>query len=206
MEALNLLYELGKPLVMLFVALDPIGSIPYYQALMAGMERERRLRTLRLSVLVASVILTLFILLGDAVMRLFGITFDDFRIAAGIVLLISSVALLLDIQIGAIKPGSESVAIVPLATPLLAGPASISIVIYIKYHWSLPVALLVIAIDSMLAYIILASGDLIFRLVGKQGLLVLDKFMSLIMAALAVSLIRGGVEDIIKGEGPATSP
>lgn len=205
MEALSFVYEIGKPLVMLFITLDPIGNIPYYQALMAGMERERRTKTLRLSVIVASVILTLFILLGDAVMRLFGITFDDFRIAAGIVLLISSVALLLDIQIGAIRPGSESVAIVPLATPLLAGPASISIAIYIKYHWSLAVAFGAIAVNAVLAYIILASGDLIFRLVGKQGLLVLDKFMSLLMAALAVSLIRSGVEDIIKGEN-ATYP
>ncbi|MCX8195821.1 MAG: MarC family protein [Acidilobaceae archaeon] len=191
------LIEASKPVVMLFIALDPVGTIPYYQALVAGMEAKRRSGVLRFSILVASFILVLFILVGDIILRLFNITFGDFRVAAGIVLLITSVALLLDVQLGAIRPGTENIAIVPLATPLLAGPAAISIAIYIKYHWGLEVAIASIALVSALSYVILAFSDLIFRLVGKQGLLIFDKFMSLVMTALAISFIRAGLQEAI---------
>ncbi|MEN2999810.1 MAG: MarC family protein [Acidilobaceae archaeon] len=201
MELAELL-ELGKPVIMLFVTLDPVGTIPYYQALVSGMEARRRSRLLRFSIFVASLLLVLFILVGELIFMLFNIAFSDFRVAAGLILLITSVALLLDIQLGAIRPGTENIAIVPLATPLLAGPAAISISIYIKYHWGLEVAIFSIAFVAALSYLILASSDLIFRLVGRQGLVVVDKFMSLIMAALAVSLIRKGLEEAIRATSP----
>ncbi|MCS7107436.1 MAG: MarC family protein [Acidilobaceae archaeon] len=194
--------ELGKPIIMLFVTLDPVGTIPYYQSLVSGMEAKRRNRVLRLSLFVASLLLVLFILVGELIFMLFNITFSDFRVAAGLVLLITSVALLLDIQLGAIRPGTENIAIVPLATPLLAGPAAISISIYIKYHWGLHVAIFSIALVAALSYVILALSDIIFRLVGRQGLIIFDKFMSLIMAALAVSLIRNGLEEAIRATSP----
>ncbi|MEM1712434.1 MAG: MarC family protein [Acidilobaceae archaeon] len=187
------LVEIGKPILMLFIAIDPIGTIPYYQALINRVEYGSRKRVLRQSVIVASILLILFIIVGDAILKLFNITLYDFKVAAGIVLLIASIALLLDIQLGSIKTGSETIAIVPLATPLLAGPAAISIAIFIKYSWGLPIALLTILVDSLITYIILASSNTIFNLIGRNGLLVIDKFMSLIMAALAVSLIKGGL-------------
>ncbi|MEM0366445.1 MAG: MarC family protein [Acidilobaceae archaeon] len=187
------LVEIGKPILMLFIAIDPIGTIPYYQALIGRVEYGSRKRVLRQSVIVASILLILFIIVGDAILKLFNITLYDFKVAAGIVLLIASIALLLDIQLGSIKTGSETIAIVPLATPLLAGPAAISIAIFIKYSWGLPIALLTILVDSLITYIILASSNTIFNLIGRNGLLVIDKFMSLIMAALAVSLIKGGL-------------
>ncbi|MEM1869364.1 MAG: MarC family protein, partial [Acidilobaceae archaeon] len=84
------LVEIGKPILMLFIAIDPIGTIPYYQALINRVEYGSRKRVLRQSVIVASILLILFIIVGDAILKLFNITLYDFKVAAGIVLLIAS--------------------------------------------------------------------------------------------------------------------
>lgn len=187
------LVELLKPLVMLFIALDPVGTTPYYQALTARLPEVDRARVLRLAVLVAGLLLVLFALLGDLVFRLFGITMGDFKVAAGLILLVTSIALLLEMPLGVLRGEPESLAIVPLATPLLAGPAAISITLLVKYMWGLHVAIAAVVANMALTYIILAASDKVTRLLGRQGLVILDKFMSLIMAALAVSLIRSGI-------------
>ncbi len=193
MDTLDIL----QPPLMLFIAIDPIGTIPYYHALTSRMSVEEKKSALKLAILVASIFLLAFTLIGDFIFSLFNITINDFRIAAGLILLISSIAMLLEVPLGAIRGEPERLAIVPLATPLLAGPAAISIVIYIKYHWGLHIALASIAINAIIAYAILSLSVTIMKLVGRQGLLVLDKFMSLVMAALAISLIRQGLLESI---------
>jgi len=184
---------LVKAMVMLFVALDPLGTIPYYQALTSGLKVEEKRRVLRLAILVAWVILLTFTVLGDALFRLFNLTVNDFKVAAGLVLLIASIALLLEVPLGILRAEPEKVAIVPIATPLLAGPAAISITLLLRYTWGPHVALLAVTVNMLIAYLILASSNFISRIVGRQGLVVFDKFMSLIMATLAVSLIRQGL-------------
>ena len=189
----ELVGALVKAVVMLFVALDPLGTIPYYQALTSGFKVEEKRRVLRLAILVAWVILLAFTVLGDALFRLFNLTIDDFKVAAGLVLLIASIALLLEVPLGILRAEPEKVAIVPIATPLLAGPAAISITLLLRYTWGPHVALLAVTVNMLIAYLILASSNFISRIVGRQGLVVFDKFMSLIMATLAVSLIRQGL-------------
>jgi len=184
---------LVKAMVMLFIALDPLGTIPYYQALTSGLKVEEKRRVLRLAIIVAWVILLTFTVLGDALFKLFNLTINDFKVAAGLVLLIASIALLLEVPLGILRAEPEKVAIVPIATPLLAGPAAISVTLLLRYTWGPHVALLAVTVNMLIAYLILASSNFISRIVGRQGLIVFDKFMSLIMATLAVSLIRQGL-------------
>lgn len=186
-----------KSIVMLFIVLDPIGTTPYYQAFTARLSGGERARVLRLTIVVAAFILLAFAIIGDAIFRLLNITLADFRIAAGLLLLIASLAILLEVPLGFLRGEPERMAIVPLATPLLAGPAAISVTLLIKYTVGSHVAVIAITVNMVLAYMILALSDSIARLLGRQGLLILDKFMSLLMAALAVSLIRRGVEETL---------
>jgi len=191
------LVDILKSIVMLFIVLDPIGTTPYYQAFTARLSGGERARVLRLTIVVAALMLLAFAIIGDAIFRLLNITLADFRIAAGLLLLIASLAILLEVPLGFLRGEPERMAIVPLATPLLAGPAAISVTLLIKYTVGPHVAVIAIIVNMVLAYMILALSDSIARLLGRQGLLVLDKFMSLLMAALAVSLIRQGVEETL---------
>jgi len=191
------LVDILKSIVMLFIVLDPIGTTPYYQAFTARLSGGERARVLRLTIVVAAFMLLAFAIIGDAIFRLLNITLADFRVAAGLLLLIASLALLLEAPLGFLRGEPERMAIVPLATPLLAGPAAISVTLLIKYTAGPHVAVIAITVNMVLAYMILALSDSIARLLGRQGLLILDKFMSLLMAALAVSLIRQGVEEAL---------
>lgn len=187
------LVELLKPIVMLFIVVDPIGTTPYYQALTARFSDVERVRALRLAIIVAGFLMIAFALVGDAVFKLFDIRIGDFKVAAGLILLIASIALLLEIPLGVLRGEPERIAIVPLATPLLAGPAAISVTLLIKYTWGLPIAVIAVVANMVIAYLVLVASNTITRILGRQGLVILDKFMSLLMASLAISLIRQGV-------------
>jgi len=186
------------PYLMLFVVLDPVGILPYYQAVIARLPEEERPRVLRRALIAALAMLLGFALLGDALFSLLGVTMNDFRVAAGIILMIYAVAAIFEVQIG--SPGQgESVAIFPLATPLLAGPGSITTVMYIKYVYGLPTAVAATVVNIAVAYPILASSTLLLRLLGRHGALFIDKFMSLILAGFAISIIREGIQGILEG-------
>ncbi len=195
------------PYLMLFVVLDPIGILPYYQAVIARLPAEERPGVLRRALTAALAMLLAFALLGDALFRLLGVTVGDFRIAAGIVLMIYAVAAIFEVHIG--SPGQAgSIAIFPLATPLLAGPGSITTVMYIKYVYGLPTAIAATAVNILVAYPILASSTLLLRVLGRHGALFVDKFMSLILAGFAVALIREGIQEAMNtgSEGSPTPP
>lgn len=186
------------PYVMLFVVLDPIGTIPYYQAIVGRLPEPDRPLVLRNAMLFAYATLIVFAVIGDTLFNYFHITVADFKIAAGIILGIYAVAAIFEIRIGATEGEPSKVAMFPLATPLIAGPGAISAVIYIKYAYGLPTAIASATLNILIAYPILASANLLMRVLGSHGALFVEKFMSLIMAGFAVSLVREGVVETLE--------
>jgi multiple antibiotic resistance protein len=180
-------------ILMLFIVLDPIGNSPYFYILTRNYSREVRQRIISMSVSIAAFIMLFFAVLGDVIFNILDVTVDDFRIAAGIILLIYFIAILLEIDLGPKEPSNENIAVVPLAMPLLAGPAAISTVIYIKYAWGLELALISTTVNLLIAYPILLAGESLLKYMGKNGSLVFEKLMAMIMAAFAVSMIREGL-------------
>jgi len=185
-----------QPIMLLFIILDPIGNAPFFYVLTKDFPSSERRRVIKESVIAAMVILLVFAIVGDIIMSYLGITVGDFKVAAGLVLLIYSVLGLLEVRL---MPRMEksSLAIVPMATPLLAGPGAIAATIYIKYSWGIHIALAAIIINTVLALPILLVGDKLEAILGKNGTLILDKIMSLIMAAFAIAIIRDGIREII---------
>jgi len=189
------LNELLQATLMLFVVLDAIGNAPLFYYFTKHLEPLRRRRTIRLSIVVAGMILLIFILTGDLILSYFGITIDDFRIAGGVILFIYAVLGILG-HSAAEEVKEEEIAIVPLATPLLAGPGAITIVIYVKYSMGLTIALLSLFINIVLAWIMLESGDKLLNLLGRYGSIILSKIMAILLAAYAVAMIREGLMSI----------
>ncbi|MCE4600142.1 MAG: MarC family protein [Desulfurococcales archaeon] len=187
------------PYLMLFVVLDPVGILPYYQAVVSRVPERDRDVVLSRALAFAFAMLVAFALIGDLLFRLLGVTIADFKIAAGVILAIYAIAAIFEVHIGSPKGEPAQLAIFPLATPLLAGPGSISTVIYIKYVYGLATALAATTVNIILAYPILASASILLRVLGRHGALFIDKFMSLILAGFAVSLIREGIQVLASG-------
>ncbi len=191
--------DLLRAVLMLFVVLDPPGNAPLFYYFTRGMDPVKRIRTIRTSIVVATLILLAFALLGKAILDYFGITVNDFRIAGGIVLFLYAVLGLLGKSITPGDVNPEDVAVVPLAVPLLAGPGAITVAMYLRYAAGIHVTLLSIAINMVIAWIMLENGDRLLRLLGKRGSVVLDKIMSILLAAYAIAMVREGVVSIVHG-------
>ena len=194
---LEILYSYFTAFMMLFVVFDAIGNVPIFYTLTEGLELRERRRTIQNSVIIAGIILLIFALGGKLILDFFHISVDDFRIAGGLILLIIAIEGLLG-RVEAMKIKAEQLAVVPLATPLLAGPGSISVVMYLMEAGYGPGP----TIASIIANVIIAWGiltycDKIFKVLGKNGSLVIARIMAFILAALAIAMIREGIMGIM---------
>lgn len=192
-----MIHEVVQPIILLFIVMDPIGNAPLFYVLTKDLNAGERRSIVNYSVFVATIILLIFALIGDLVMGYLDITTNDFKIAAGLVLLIYSILGFLEAK-PMPKHDKKSLAIVPLATPLLAGPGAIASVIYIKYTWGLYIAIVSTIIASTISLLILHMGQFLDHVLGRNGALILDKIMMLLMAAYAISIVRSGILDIVR--------
>ncbi len=186
-------WVLLKSILMLFIVLDPVTVSPFYAIEASKIAEEKRVEFLNTVLLSALIMLVAFAVIGDYLFEILNVSFSDFRVAAGIILMIYAVASLFDIHIGGSRREGGRGAIVPLAVPLLAGPGSISTLLYIKYSYGYATALLSAVVNIGIAYPIFYYSSRLVGLLGEYGISLVDKFMSLIMAGFAVSIIREGI-------------
>lgn len=185
---------LVQSIVTLFAIFDPIGAVPIFSALTQNMSKGERKDIINKSCLVSAGILLGFALVGDMLFDALGISLTDFKIIGGIILLIFSIEYVLgrsERQYEKMK--AEDIAVFPLATPLLAGPGSISIVLLMD---NLLVKLIVILVVVSIAWLILYLGTGVLKVMGRQGSSVVSRIMGLIIGAIAVRFIREGLTEI----------
>ena len=185
-----------QDIVMLFIVIDPITLGIYVGAWTSDTPDEVKKRIVWRGVVGGSIILLFFALVGDYVLAYFGIESSDFMIALGILLMIVAILDFMDLHFPR-ELKRESSSLVPIATPLIAGPAAISTIIFIKYSHGIFYALTAIIVNAFLTYISLEGGTMLAKVLGKSGSQLVDKVIALILAGLAISLIRRGILDIL---------
>lgn len=184
----------------LLVAIDVVGTIPFYLALTRGMNPVERHTTIWQSLLTAAVVSVAFIFIGKFILTVLGITVSDFKIAGGIVLLALAV---LDLaRTGRpeeeLKPSQNlSIGVVPLGTPFLVGPAVLTtILILVDIHGHLMTVLAIVA-NLAIAALAFLGAEQLTRFLGEAGIRALSKIVYLLLAAYAVMMIRLGFQTIM---------
>jgi multiple antibiotic resistance protein len=181
----------------IFVAVDAIGVLPIFIGLTEGTDSKARDKIIIQSMLTASGLAIGFMLLGKGVFRLLGITVEDFMIAGGAILFCLAITDIINPVKKRRMPGADLGA-VPLGTPLIVGPAVLttSLVIISRYgFWATVISVL---LNILLAGLIFRASSILMRFVGEAGAKALSKIMSLLLAAIAVMLIRKGLIEFIK--------
>lgn len=179
--------------VPLFVAVDAVGVLPLFVALTEGMDKARLRIVVVQSVITATVVAMVFLVFGPVLLRFLGITVPDFMIAGGILLLALSLS---DLLTGEKKQGYtdlESLGAVPIGVPLITGPAVLTtclLLVGLHGAWLTAAALVV---NIALAGLIFMSAQPITRALGRTGTKTVSKVASLLLAAIAVMLIRRGI-------------
>jgi len=183
--------ELLTVLISLFAIIDPLAAVPAFISLFGKSDRKKiKKASIQASVAVFS-LLTFFSLFGTFILTSLGISNTAFLIAGGILLLI----LAFDFLLGTF-PRSRTVekepsdVVVPIATPLLAGPGAITSSIYFTQAYGAAITIGSIAIVSALCFLFLFFSYGISRIIGKNGLKVLSRIMGIITAAIAIGLIE----------------
>ncbi|MCS4542280.1 MAG: MarC family protein [Euryarchaeota archaeon] len=185
--------------IALFVILDPIANIPVFLTLTEKMDKKDRRSTVNQAIIVAFALLFAFALLGDYIIKFLGIKLESFMIAGGLLLLVISFDMLKGELPKTRHVIKEEVSIVPMATPLLAGPGAITTTIYFINTMGTLITVLAVVSAIIASAILLHLGEGLHNLLGPNASRGLTRIMGLILAAFAVDLMRKGIFGLWSG-------
>ena len=174
-----------------FVAIDPIGLVAMFMGLGTSGSHEHRKRQAFLGIFTALCVAVGFIFLGKIIFAALGITVADFQVAGGLILLGLAGRELLGLGPHD-HGGSDEFGIVPLGMPLIAGPALLTALLILVDTVGLVFTLVSLVLNLGLVAVGLCYAEQFTRWMGKQGLRGVSKIIALLLAAIAVSLIRRG--------------
>lgn len=181
----------------LFVAFDAIGVLPIYMGLTEEMDATVRRKVLRESIITASVLTAVFLLVGKGIFIILGITISDFQIAGGLILLIIAITDIIFAEQRSRKP-HPSVGTVPIGTPLIAGPAALTTLIMLSDIFGVPMTMISLLVNLIIVWVVFSSAARIISFLGEGGARATSKVVSLFLAAIAVMIIRRGIEGTLK--------
>ena len=200
--------EYIKIFIGLLAIVNPFGVIPIFISMTANETRTELQTTIQQVAIGVACILLIALFFGESLLHFFGISIDSFRVGGGILVLLMAIAMLhaktsplrqtdKEANESLVK---ESVAIVPLAMPLLAGPGAISTVILAAHkstgivHYMM-VALVVLSL-SIITWVALRLSPWIEKRISATGINIFTRIMGLILAAIAVEFIANGLKGL----------
>ncbi len=198
--------EYTKFLIALLAVVNPIGAIPIFVALTSDAQGNERKHIANVVVLTVAIILLVSLLFGEAALHFFGITINSFTVGGGILIMLMAVSMV-QARISPVSHTKEearesesksSVAVVPLAMPLLAGPGAISTVILYANKgagWShyLLMGVDILVLTGVL-WTVLQMVPWISRHVSQTGINIFTRIMGLILMAIAIEFIANGIK------------
>ncbi len=200
--------DIARLLIPLIIIMDPFGNLPFFLMFTASKPVKERNRIAAVSTSTAALILLFFALTGNLVLNFFHISLAAFQLAGGFIFFIYSLQMLALIPSG-LKTSDEeeheaiskdSVALVPLATPFLAGPGAITaVLVWRDQAGTMPDVLpflIAIPVACLVVYLVFRFGQQISRLLGVGGIRVLTRLMGLLLSVIAAQFIVEGLRQI----------
>jgi multiple antibiotic resistance protein len=184
----------------LIAILNPIGAIPTLSIYIINMEQEQLRRVYQLVGISVPLLMVIFAVGGRYILQAFGVNLDAFRIAGGVLLMGIAMETLMaggPRAVGAVKEPEEFV-LVPIVTPLLVGPGTITELILFSALYPIYEVIIAALISSVVTYAVIRFSQPLLKRLGSNTLKVLGRFMSLIIAALAIGMILTGITNYIE--------
>ena len=199
-------------LAALFSVLNPIGTVPIFVGLTQDYSQKERSKVSILTAINVFVILIISFFIGQYVLTFFGITITALRIAGGIIIASSGFSLLngkfsknrgIDKKVKEDIEMRNSIALTPLAMPMLAGPGSISLLIafYQEHNTTNEIIFssLAILVVSVLIFVILRSAHYLAKILGASGIVAISRIIGFLTIAIGIQYIISSVLAIVRG-------
>ena len=178
--------------VPLFIVIDALGILPFVISLSENMSTNERRKMIHIASVTAVGLGLAFLFLGQFILNVLDISVGSFAIAGGLILLVLSIKYMTTGRmVEAIK--EEMVAVVPIGTPLTAGPATITTLLLLAGSFPLYLVSLSYILNILIAWGIFLLGNKIVSFMGKGGLTAVSSIFNMLLAAIAVSMIIRGL-------------
>ncbi|MGA8117168.1 MAG: MarC family protein [Actinocatenispora sp.] len=193
----------GEALVTLFVIVDPPGSVPIFLALTRSLDFRARTRAAWQAVALSFGVIVVFAVAGGQILSYLGISLAAMQAAGGLLLLLVALELLTGKQGDPSAAGTSNVALVPLGTPLLAGPGAIvASIVFVRQstgvfdYVAIGTAIVVV---HLVIFAFLRFSNVIVRVLRQGGIEVVTRISGLLVAAIAVQLVADAVARFVRG-------
>ncbi len=194
---LEILKALPNTFIPLFVAMDVFAVLPIFISLTSDMPDSKKRAVVRQSTITALAVSIAFVAIGNAIFRILGITVDDFKIAGGLILLVIAILDIIRFSEERRKP-HETIGVVPIGVPLIVGPAVLTTLIVLINNYGMVPTTVSLILNLSIVWISFSKAQKIIKLFGKNGIVAISKVMALLLAAIAIMMIRLGLQAIIK--------
>ena len=181
--------------VPLFIVIDALGNLPFVISLSEGVSKSERRKMIHVATITATAVGLIFLFFGQFILKVMDISVGAFAIAGGIILLVLSIKYMsTGRMVEAVK--EEMVAVVPIGTPLTVGPATITTLLLLATQFPIYMVLISFALNMLITWGIFMLHNQIVRFIGQGGLKAVSKVFSLLLAAIAVSMIINGLDSV----------
>jgi multiple antibiotic resistance protein len=180
----------------IFVAMDALGVLPLFIGFTEHLKKKEKQRIVAQSILTAFLIGIVFLFLGKWIFKILGVLVSDFKIAGGIVLLTISLRDLLQYEKGH-RLSAETMGSVPIGTPLITGPAVLTTIVILLDSYGMFLTISSFVVNLIIVWITFYYATTISKFLGKAGSKAFSKIANLLLAAIAVMMIRKGLIDTI---------
>ena len=182
--------------VLLFLVLDPFGNLPFFAAALESVERSRHTRVIIRELLIALSVLVAFLFAGRHILEILGISEPALSAAGGTVLLLIAIKMVFPMRAGQSSEVIEGEPfIVPLAIPYVAGPSAMATVLLLSSRepsrwreW-----LLALLVAWFVSGIIIAASSPFARVLGRRGMIAVERLMGMVLVAIAVQMLMDGI-------------
>ncbi len=194
--------EFLSAVILLTLVTDPFGNVPIVNAMMGGVPLQRRRLVILRECGIAFGLLLVFLFAGQSFLSLMHLSQTSLSIAGGVILFMISIRMVFGKASGVAggKEGAEPF-IVPLAIPLIAGPSALATVMLMATKDPARIGMWAAAVSVTMAIctVILVAGAGLHRLLGDAAMEALERLMGLILTAIAVEMLLGGIREFVKG-------
>jgi multiple antibiotic resistance protein len=186
--------EIATATMVLFAVIDIIGSIPIIISLR---EKTGHINSGKASI-IASILMILFLFLGESILKLIGINVNEFAVAGALILFFIALEMILGITLFKEEEHTspDLASIFPLAFPLLAGPGSLTTLLSLRAEYETPNIIIAIIVNIVIIFIVLKTSARIQRFLGKNGIAVIQKVFGVILLAIAVKLFTSNIQEL----------
>ncbi|WP_034259778.1 MarC family protein [Altibacter lentus] len=186
--------EIATATMVLFAVIDIIGSIPIIINLR---EKAGHINSGKASI-IAAILMTLFLFLGESILKLIGINVNEFAVAGALILFFIALEMILGITLFKDEEHTspDLASIFPLAFPLLAGPGSLTTLLSLRAEYQTENIIVAIIVNIVVIFIVLKTSARIQRFLGKNGIAVIQKVFGVILLAIAVKLFTSNIQEL----------